>query len=203
MQICKQSIKDIIVHTFDERVFNNLDDEPFFGYFYSLLLSDDTIGGINHKNSDLQKLALEKFPSVFRISNGSTRLNDTKLNFYWRWYRYLGLGWNDPQGVFQPLPLERICRCLKSIFGKKKTLDSDTFIKTLSSKCPELDGGILFTKISANKERILSTGLSQALCCLNERKIIKLNKGIHEYNNKLIINVDFKKRNTKNTNIND
>ena len=31
-------------------------------------------------------------------------------------------------------------------------------------------------------------------------KINKFNKGSHEYNNKLLINEDWKKRNTKNTN---
>jgi hypothetical protein len=90
---------------------------------------------------------------------------------------YMGLGWYDPSGVFQPNPYFRLQRSLRTIFGKTKRLSIDEFMSRLASACPELDGGDIFKR--SNKQydtqaRNCTLGLSHALVDLHLDDYIKL-----------------------------
>jgi hypothetical protein len=168
------SAKKLIISAFSNRVLNNLKVEPYFAIFYSILLvKDDDEKGSRTNEKWASEVKAEYGEKLFGLTNP---FNGTKLNKYWDWYIYLGLGEKDPKNNFFPLPFERIRQNLSTVFGEKKSLEGDEFIKKLSDICPELDQGKIFdlAKPTNSQDKRLSRGLSQALCLLHETEIIKL-----------------------------
>jgi len=171
-------VKEIIINSFDKYIMTKSDGdrnsiEPWFALFYSYIL------GRNEKIESKKSADWEvRFNNdLFNGIKQTNPFNSTKLTAYLRWYTYLGLGWNDNNGVFQLNPFDRINRALLKIFKKDKNLHFDDFVQALGNVCPELDGGDIFMDANPGwnrDDRNLSLGVSRALYELHLDKIITL-----------------------------
>jgi hypothetical protein len=165
---------NILLDALDLKVLASTDVEPYFAKFYSYILSLDKQGVIDKSHDDWAR-EFERDVYGHRPSNP---FNKEKLFGLHRWMGYLGLGWYDSYGIFQPNPYERLLRRLKTIFsGRTKKLDSDEFMSRLADSCPELDAGAIFKQ--ANKHynsegKVCTLGLSHALVDLHLDGYIEL-----------------------------
>lgn len=133
---------------------------------------DYSRGIVKHFNDDI-------FPEDTERS-----FNSTKLNSWETWASFLGFGWfNRENSLLIPDAHDRINPKLDELFVKsKQELTLGDFIRRLSTKCPELDGGVLFNRCfqisrqAQSSRNQLSLALSTALRVLNEEKRIKLIK---------------------------
>jgi hypothetical protein len=174
----KKSAQENILNAIDQKVLTNAKIELHLALFFAYCLGLDTAlyEGVSWSNDEWA----DKFnEDVFQNELGKNPFNATKYTGLNRWLSYIGLGWYDSNGQFQPDPAERLLRALPAIFGSKKKLPGDDFMEKLAEACPELDGGKLF--LQANKYRVYdptqkqcSLGLSQALLGLHEDGRIRL-----------------------------
>lgn len=165
----------ILLDALDATVLADINVEPFLARFYSYILSLDKEGVANKTNDEW---ARDFERDVFAGQRIDNPFNATKLTGLHRWMGYMGLGWYDTSGVFQPNPYERLLRRLKTIFaGKTKQLTGDEFMFRVASNCPELDGGDIFKQAYKQYQadaRICTLGLSHALVDLHLEGHIKL-----------------------------
>ena len=136
-----------ILAGFDQIVLAHDRVEKWAGRFYSYLIvqDNDTL-----QSGEQARALADRFmaglPSTVDRSNP---MNSTKYRYLERWYVYAGMGWIDPEGAFTPDPTERLRRALPAIWGESRKLDADQFLERLGHACPELDGGALFTEVTA------------------------------------------------------
>ncbi len=164
----KRSTRELVLDALDARVLPSREVEPYFALFYSYLL------GLGKKAGGPKK-SPEQWASEFNTQAFGNRkqpnpFNATKLSGLHRWFRYTGLGWYDPAGVFQCNPYERLRRALPTIFDGKRKLQGGTFMEGLARACPELDGGAIFRQAVPtynDADRVCSLGLSHALVDLH------------------------------------
>ena len=168
----RRSVRECVLEAIDQYVLASTDVEYYFALFYSYMLglNRDTLKGTREDwvrafNRD-----------VFDNKRQTNPFNAEKWSGLHRWFVYVGLGWNDPNGDFQCNPYERTKRRLPDIFGGDKRLDDDTFMERLAIACPELDGGGLFKQANRNasNSRYCTLGLSHALIELHLEGYIKL-----------------------------
>jgi hypothetical protein len=164
--------KQLLVEALDKKVLAETTIEPHLARFYSYLL-------FLNKDGASKKSYSERARDFERDVYGERRaFNDTKIYGLDRWMGYLGLGWYDTNGIFQPNPYERLLRSLRLIFeGRTRRLTIDDFMTRLGLACPELDGGNIF--VETNKQynstsRTCTLGLSHALVDLHLDKRLKL-----------------------------
>lgn len=168
----KKSAQENILDAIDQKVLTNAKIELHLALFfaYYLGLDKDIYERVSWSNDDWANAFNE---NVFQNEPNQNPFNATKSTGLHRWLSYIGLGWYDSNGQFQPDPVERLLRALPVIFGSIKKLPGDDFMERLAATCPELDGGVLF--LQANQYRgydpehkQCSLGLSQALLGLHE-----------------------------------
>jgi hypothetical protein len=169
-----RSTREVVLDAIDARVLSTVEVEPYFSPFYSYLLYLGPKGAI-HQTAKDWAIAFER--DVYGGERPQNPFNHAKYDGLKRWYCYAGLGWEDPSGVFQPNPHERIRRALREVFERDRRLSSDEFMTRLSRTCPEVDGGEIFS--GANRaynadHRTCSLGLSQALLELHEDGVLRL-----------------------------
>ena len=161
-----------MLKSFDEIVLNENSEEKWFALFYSFILSEnkDISGSPEQFSTAFNK---NKFGNESRPTN---QLNGTKLNHYFSWYNYIGLGQTQQKLLFVN-PYHRIKRKLNIIFNEKNNLSMDQFVRKMGDACPELDGGNVF-KIIKNDWRLtnrkLSKGLQRSLVQLHIEKNLQL-----------------------------
>jgi hypothetical protein len=164
----KRSTREIVLEALESHVLSSLEVEPYFALYYSYLL------GLGKKADDRKKTrdqwASEFNAQVFRGQKQSNPFNADKVSGLHRWFRYAGLGWYDPAGVFQCNPYERLRRALPRIFEGKRKLQGGPFMEGLAGACPELDGGVVFRQAVPtynDADRVCTLGLSHALVDLH------------------------------------
>jgi hypothetical protein len=172
----KRNSKEILLEALDEKVLSDTQVEPYFSLFYSYILSLN-FDGTKTQTGDSWVLDFQQH--VYGQERPPNPFNDTKLTGLHRWYGYIGLGWYDPNKVFQANPYNRLLRRLPFIFKKDKKLTGEIFMQKLAELCPELDGGVTFLKTHRLQEydasaKTCTLGLSQALIDLHQDKIIRL-----------------------------
>ena len=153
----------LVLEAVDDTVLANDIVEPYFGLFYSFLLSLNASAATARSPQDW---ATEFNRVVFGGERGRNPFNATKYTGLQRWYRYAGLGWNDPSGVFHCNPRGRLVRSLARIFEGGRVLECGAFMERLALVCPELDGGAIFLRADpsyALSRRQCTLGLSHAL----------------------------------------
>ena len=165
-------LKVKILKSFDKIVLENDKVEKWFALLYSFVLGRYS----KIKSTDGEKISEDFRTQIFDGVKQDNQLNATKYSHYFSWFEYIGFGFLQTK-EFVINPYGRVKRYLVEIFDNNRKISMDDFIKLLSKKCPELDGGLIFLK--ANKEwkhgdRKLSLGLMRALYELHEEKIIRL-----------------------------
>lgn len=169
-----RAAREMVLAALDERVLAATRIEPWLALYYAFLL------GLNGQASvarDHQDWANRFNHAVFGAELPPNPLNKSKLEKLWRWLVYAGLGWVDPNGVFQCNPYERLQRALPTIFGRDKSLDVDEFMQRVAIACPELDGGVIFLQANPGYDksrRMCSLGLGQALVEMHEVGLLVL-----------------------------
>lgn len=169
-----QTVRSAVLDGIDAKVLSGVEVEPYFARFYSYVLASGHGDMGNRKQEAWASDFRERCKEMGLLENP---FNPTKLTALLRWYRYSGLGWHDPDDVFQCCPAERIRRRLSAIFGKRKNLAGDAFVEGLSRACPELDGGTIYREVDPAFDpahRELSSGVSHALVALHEDGWIRL-----------------------------
>lgn len=169
----KLPIDELLKAAIDELVLGRTELEPFFALFYSYMLGRNR----NAFGKTREDWALEFNHDVFENKEQSNQFNSTKLTGLHRWFCYVGLGWYDQTDTFNCNPFYRIARRLPLIFGRSKRLDSDAFISSLATACPELDCGRIFMQANRRYDQTAmqcSLGLSHALVDLHYSQIIIL-----------------------------
>ena len=165
-----------ILRALDEKVLRNSEIEYYFALFFAYYL------GLNKeiyicKDWDGDKWSKQFNEVVFNDVPQKNRFNSDKYGKFSNWLNYMGLGWYDSSGLFNPDPTERILRSLPKIFGKEKKLKGDDFMVKLGETCPELDGGEMFlqaNKYYDAKTKQCTLGLSQALIGMHEDGFVRL-----------------------------
>lgn len=170
----KRPTREMVTDAIDAKILSGTEVEPYFALFYSYLLGLGNGAGVK---KDSQTWANDFNLKVHGGELTSNPFNGPKYDGLNRWLSYAGLGWYDPDGVFQCNPYERMLRRLPTIFGKQKKLSSEEFMGKLAAACPELDGGEIFLR--ANQDfspagKMCSLGVSHALIDLHEDEIIRL-----------------------------
>ena len=169
-----EDYRETILNAFDKEVLADEKQDPLVSEYYSLLLY--------MKSKKLEKTTRTAVVRTWLATHeGDTNQEETKLNtikiaFFDRWLYYTGLGYLEGNQLI-PCSNKRIERSLKNIFGKKKSMDGDAFIKKCGELMLEQDGGKVFRKV--NKEwnedlKELTLGFSMALLTLHRQKKIKL-----------------------------
>lgn len=150
----------------DEMVLGSIEVEPYFALFYSFMLGLDQ----SAIKKTREEWVLDFKREVFGEKSQTNQFNLTKLTGLHRWLSYIGLGWYDQSGEFNCNPFFRIARRLPIVFAKNKKLESDAFLASLASACPELDGGEIFLQANGRYKpsvKRCSLGLSHALIDLH------------------------------------
>ena len=167
--------RDFLLSLLDDKVASATDIEPYYGPFYSYLLHQDKE---KSRPKDGEDWAIRFNQECVRYAKADNPFNKTKYTGLHRWYDYSGHGWTDTSGVFQPNPYGRVKRALAKMFRSEKRLSADVFFLTLSTICPELDGGDMFLNTAPSKYdpqlKQLSLGLSHALVDLHQDRVIQL-----------------------------
>jgi len=101
--------------------------------------------------------------------------NSTKLNAWMTWATFLGFGWEYNNQFFQDAHLR--IRPMLSQF-KEEELQISSFMEALGEKCPELDGGILFTKVKQDLKFTDSGGSNISLMTSTGLRILARNNEI-------------------------
>jgi hypothetical protein len=164
--------RESILKAIDLHVLGGLGIEKYFALFYAYYLGLGKEAG--KRNQDL---ANQFNVDVFDGEQQENPFNETKLTGLHRWFSYVGLGWYDPSGKFQPNPFERISRVLPAIFSNTSKLEADEFMTRLAMTCPEVDGGEIFQKANRgwkSSDKRCSLGLSHALIELHEDQVVRL-----------------------------
>ena len=172
----KISTSENILNSLDKRVLKDSKVELHIALFYSYYLGLDT-QIYERSDWDGDRWSDQFNIDVFGNTPQSNRFNKTKYTGIHRWLSFLGLGWYDSNGFFQPDPTERILRSMNSIFGKEKKILGDQFMIKLAEVCPELDGGEMFLQANKNYDanaKECTMGLSQALVGLHEDGFVRL-----------------------------
>jgi len=125
-----------------------------------------------------EKLALAFDNEVLSetIDTDGHGFNKEKYSPWIRWMTYLDYGWLF-KGKFIPDATKRIDSVLGEVIEVGENLGIEEFLKRLSRKCPELDGGELFELCrhhTTSSHNTLSMVLSQSLRTLHYRQIIEL-----------------------------
>jgi hypothetical protein len=116
---------------------------------------------------------------LFPDSDGRA-LNYTKLNGIDDWMIFLGYGWKLANHFLIPDASTRLESLLDSLLPSAREVAVGRFIASLSSKCPELDRGVLFERCRQavydrqSDGNHLSLMLSTALRTLQTKKRIKM-----------------------------
>lgn len=164
-----------ILAAFDDIALADDRVEKWAGRFYAYLIvqDDDTLQMVSAPAMADRFMAI--LPSTVDKANP---MNGTKYRALERWYVYVGLGWNDPEGAFTPDPTDRLRRALPVIWGDDRVLDADQFLDRLGQACPELDGGALFNEVTAlaysPSARRCTQALATALRRLHDEGELKL-----------------------------
>jgi hypothetical protein len=153
--------KPAILIAFDQIVLANARVEKWAGRFYAYLIAqdDDVIRG-PAEGEALANRFMSDLPST--VDKGNP-MNSDKYRALMRWYPYVGLGWMDPFGAFNPDPTDRLRRTLDVIWQKDRKLDASEFMDRLGWACPELDGGALFNEVTSGTYTASSRQCTQAL----------------------------------------
>lgn len=162
-----RSTREIVLQALDARVLAGRDVEPYFAPFYAWLLG---LGPRAEVDRSAHDWSVEFETAVFGGRSEKNPFNSAKYDGLQRWFAYTGLGWYDARGIFQPNPYERLSRRLPAIFGERRRLSGDEFMRSLAECCPELDGGALFVEFSPgwrSDARACTLGLSHALVDLH------------------------------------
>lgn len=170
----KRSTGRIVCDAWDVRVLADRSVEPYFALFYSYLLGLDRDVPVRQSPDDW---AIRFERDVFRGERPNNPVNITKVTGIRRWLQYVGLGWYDPAGEFQPNPYSRLLRRLDLIFGSEKRLADEQFMTRLGEECPELDGGAIFQLANGTRrtgEKTCTLGLAHALVDLHESGHLRL-----------------------------
>lgn len=169
-----RSTRRILLDALDRRVLDTTEVEPYFAPFFSYVLGLDQEGTAARNNEDW---AIRFEGQVYGGRAETNPFNKDKLTGLHRWFGYVGLGWYDPSGTFQPNPHGRIARALPGLFGGERRLAGDEFVLRLAERCPELDGGYHFVRVHPQRDpaaRMLTLGVSHALFDLHEDRRIRL-----------------------------
>lgn len=172
-----ESARCSILHAFDSKVLCSTNVEKYFAMFYAYyLFLGKSVYQLANKDSEMwaQKFNTHVFSNEVQEKNPFNEYKHSKLN---TWFKYVGLGWVDPEGNLQANPYERILRVLPDIFSERHKLNSHEFMNRLATVCPELDGGEMFLLANRNwksEDKQCSLGLSHALIELHEDEIIRL-----------------------------
>jgi len=176
-KIITNNAKQIIIEACDKYILNDNevnDLEPYFAWFYSYLLGQNK----EAKSGDGTNWEYDFNKEFFPEKKASNQFNNDKYIQFLSWYRYLGLGWRDPNNSLQPNPYERVKRTLPKIFEKLDEITIDDFMGKLAQFCPELDGGTIFIKANAKiwkkEDRVFTRGLGRAMYELHIDKVIEL-----------------------------
>ena len=168
--------QEAILHAFDSVVLSNVEVEKYFAPYYAYILG---LGKRAHDfrsyNNDQWAAAFNE--TVFENEKQANPFNGDKLTGLRRWFNFVGLGWYDPNGEFQPNPYERLQRALPRIFARQKKLEANAFMEQLAAACPELDGGELFRQANRKWDgsgKHCTLGLSHALTELHLDGVIRL-----------------------------
>ena len=167
----KSEAQEAILEAFERHVLCVSEIEPYFATFYAFLLN----------NPEQSLSGGEAIQPYLEQTYGARRpeniFNETKLRGLHRWFSYVGLGWYDSNGNFQPLPFGRLKRVLPKIFDGKKKLTSVDFMRRMADVCPELDGGSAFCKANPNwngNARQCTIGLGNALLELEHDGLMRI-----------------------------
>lgn len=166
--------REMVLAALDERVLAAIRVEPWLALFYAYLLGLNGHASVARDNQDWANRFNQ---AVFSAELPANPLNKSKLEKLWRWFVYAGLGWIDPQSVFQCNPYERLLRALPAIFGNDRSLEVDDFMQRLALACPELDGGVIFLQANPRYDkshRTCTLGLSHALVEMHEVGLLVL-----------------------------
>lgn len=170
-----KSTTRVLLEALDARVLCTADVEPYFALFYSFQL------GAKAAITELKKADLvQEFVRTVFVAPVPNPFNTTKYDGVLRWYRYCGLGWMDPAGVFRCNPYHRLDRSLSKLFRKSKSLSGEEFVSRMAAECPELDVGDIFLKANPGwdaEQRVLSGGVAHALVGLHLEGRIQLHCG--------------------------
>jgi hypothetical protein len=172
----KLSVCANILNACDENILKSSEIEYHLSLYYAYYLG---LGAQIYQRADWkgEEWSNQFNTAVFGGIPQSNRFNNTKYTGIHRWLSFLGLGWYDSNGFFQPDPTERILRSMNSIFGKEKKILGDQFMIKLAEVCPELDGGEMFLQANKNYDanaKECTMGLSQALVGLHEDGFVRL-----------------------------
>lgn len=161
--------REAVVRALEREVLAKDDVEPYLARFYAFMLGSPDKRSRDQWVGDFNR-------TVYGETLPRNPFNTTKLSGLWRWLVYMGLGWEDPAGDFQPLPFERVRRQLPAIFAGARELEADVFMQRLAGQCPELDGGSTFVAVhrGAAGERACTPGLAAALIELHACGILRL-----------------------------
>ncbi len=169
--------KRSVLEAFDKVALGGTSAEPWASRFYGFLIAQesDVVPAGEGPIREITRAFMESLPAQVDRRNP---MNLEKFRALTRWYQYAGLGWFDPEGSFVPDPMRRIQRVLDSVFIGEPTLDSSSFMARLASLCPELDGGALFSEVTAAvysvAERRCTRALATALRNLHDLGYLRL-----------------------------
>jgi hypothetical protein len=172
----KRTTRRVVLEALDSLILSDTQVEPYFALFFSYLLSLNAGGGVK-KSGDEWARDFER--DVQGGQRSDNPFNKEKVTGIHRWMSYAGLGWYDPNEVFQPNPYGRLRRRLPTIFAGEKKLTGEAFMQRLSSECPELDGGEIFLQAHRRQSydpalKTCTLGLSHALVDLHQEGVIRL-----------------------------
>lgn len=170
----RRPVRAVVLEALDQRVLASTTVEPYFATFFAFLLGRGVEGT---RKKSAQTWAHDFNTVVNEGSLGDNPFNKDKYIGLGRWYRYAGLGWDDPSGVFLCNPYERVLRVLPTVFVGAKRLDMGDFMQRLAAVCPELDGGRLFLQANPQfdpQRSECTLGLSHALIELHEDGVLEL-----------------------------
>lgn len=167
-----RTTRQIVLAALDDRVLANDDVEPYFAPFYAWLLAQGR-DAATRRNAGEWARSFEQ--AIYQGRSPNNPFNAAKYDGLRRWLAYAGLGWFDPERVFQPNPYERVARRLEIIFDGDDRLSGDEFLARVGECCPELDGGAVFGRFAPGwrrEARTCTLGLSHALVDLHlDRRI--------------------------------
>lgn len=163
----RRSTRELVLAAIDDHVLRHTEVEPYFAPFYAWTLG---LGRKADAERSREEWAVAFETDAFGGRSANNPFNAVKHLGLHRWYAYAGLGWYDPQKVFQANPYDRLARALPVIFAGQGRLSGDEFMDRLAAACPELDGGAVFTRYAqgwSRDARTCTLGLSHALVDLH------------------------------------
>ncbi|MES3100515.1 hypothetical protein [Sphingomonas faeni] len=106
-------------------------------------------------------------------------MNTTKVPAWRRWLRFMGLGQAMPDMLDYPSPASRLAIELRRSGSGGSTMDSNSFLQVVATRCPYLDRGRLFNQACRRIGHTPSTGrlsplLSGALRDLHDEGALTL-----------------------------